>query len=218
MNPEWERVPDAIEPLTGYRMWHFARRGRRFELHSLTCACPRHCPWPDAGSDWVVATCAEAGRWPHRAPDERCTCGVYAMASLRRLLERMTPAWGQYDGSVIGRVDLAGKVIEHTDGFRAERARIAEILPLEGQTGVAMRLANHLGVQCSPVVCESDLLSPREREALAMVSSGSTSAEIANAQGISEYEAQRRLAGALDVLGAGARVRVALPWPPPLAV
>jgi hypothetical protein len=48
---------------------------------------------------------------------------------------------------VIGRVDLAGKVIEHDFGYRAERARIAELIPAAGAERAALRVANRLGLR-----------------------------------------------------------------------
>jgi hypothetical protein len=47
---------------------------------------------------------------------------------------------------ILGRVELAGKVIECSTGFRAERARIVELTPVVGTEGEAMRLANRLGL------------------------------------------------------------------------
>jgi hypothetical protein len=48
---------------------------------------------------------------------------------------------------VIGRVYLAGKVIEHDFGYRAERARIAELIPVAGADRAALRVANRLGLR-----------------------------------------------------------------------
>ncbi len=47
---------------------------------------------------------------------------------------------------ILGRVELVGKVIEYTSGYRAERARIAELIPIEGTERHAMLLANRLGL------------------------------------------------------------------------
>ncbi len=47
---------------------------------------------------------------------------------------------------ILGRVEFAGKVIECISGYRAERARIAELTPVVGTEREAMRLANHLGL------------------------------------------------------------------------
>ncbi|MCD6022339.1 MAG: hypothetical protein K0R20_2049 [Actinomycetia bacterium] len=45
---------------------------------------------------------------------------------------------------VFGRVELAGKVIEHETGYRAERAHIAELIPTTTDGGVTRSLARRL--------------------------------------------------------------------------
>lgn len=66
-------------------------------------------PWK---TSTMVATC----RVGHRRPEWQCNCGIYALKEP-----------GQVDGVVVGRVALEGVVIEHEDGYRAERARIVEL-------------------------------------------------------------------------------------------
>jgi hypothetical protein len=53
---------------------------------------------------------------------------------------------------VLGRVELAGKVIEHEWGYRAERARIAELIPFRGTEQSVMILAARLGLPISEPV------------------------------------------------------------------
>jgi hypothetical protein len=48
--------------------------------------------------------------------------------------------------AIVGRVELAGKVIEHDRGYRAELARVAEILPIEGQRARNEPVAHLFGV------------------------------------------------------------------------
>jgi hypothetical protein len=57
-----------------------------------------------------------------------------------------TVAEPRADDVILGRVELAGKVIEYTSGYRAERARITELTPVAGTEREAMRLANRLGL------------------------------------------------------------------------
>ena len=59
--------------------------------------------------------------------------------SCRSLAERL-------DQVVLGRILLSGKVIEHDFGYRAERARIAELIPFRGSERSVMVLAHRLGV------------------------------------------------------------------------
>lgn len=150
-----EPIPDGIEPIVGCRMWGYALTNGRGELHSLNCYTGGEtCSWEGAGSSWVVASCMVVGDGIHLPPDENCTCGFYAMSELPRLLaEAPVPPSvrgliraDEDDMLVLGRVELAGKVIEHEYGYRAERARIAELLPFEGTERDVMRVANRLGL------------------------------------------------------------------------
>jgi hypothetical protein len=53
---------------------------------------------------------------------------------------------------VLGRVLLAGKVIEHDEGYRAERARIAELIPVKGTERTVELLAAALGLPMGAAV------------------------------------------------------------------
>jgi hypothetical protein len=74
----------------------------------------------------------------HWAPAEGCRCGIYAFkspADAARMLTRF--AYGRYrvlpkePTFASGVVELAGQVIEHEFGYRAERARIVTIIPVQ---------------------------------------------------------------------------------------
>jgi hypothetical protein len=86
-----------------------------------------------------------AGR-THLAPDEECTCGLCAV-------KREAANWtfgltNKSDGRlgvVAGTIELAGKVIGHHDGYRAERARIRDLIALEGSEPMAHALAARVG-------------------------------------------------------------------------
>src|SRR5918999_2862318 len=160
-----QRAPDGTEPLVGYRMWHYTLRPGAIQLHALSCegqAWSCRCGWQYGGSTWATASCSLAKQ--HRAvPAENCTCGFYAIRTLDRLLEqapllffvliRDAPSDPDVDENmVLGRVDLAGKVVEHEDGFRAEKARVAELFPLGGSEPKIMRLASRLGVPMGPSI------------------------------------------------------------------
>jgi hypothetical protein len=66
-------------------------------------------PWP---TSTMEAHCAVG----HPAPDWDCNCGIYATKQ----------QFGSF-GHVFGQVAMEGIVIEHEDGYRAERARIVEL-------------------------------------------------------------------------------------------
>jgi hypothetical protein len=62
---------------------------------------------------------------------------------------------------VAGRVDLAGKVIEHDLGFRAERMRIAELLAFDRTEQTVARFARRLGVPVGePISCPDFVADP----------------------------------------------------------
>jgi hypothetical protein len=164
-----DRIPDAIEPLIGFRAWFFSVVGQVSVL-SISAGVPGlTSAWDGANRHWVTATCPtdtigrshvapaslkrqlEAIRSkigslpeglfvPHSVPGEYCSCGFYAMKTLLSVEEPSGP------NVILGRVELAGKVIECSTGFRAERARIVELTPVVGTEREAMRLANHLGL------------------------------------------------------------------------
>ncbi|NND04649.1 MAG: hypothetical protein HKN91_17885 [Acidimicrobiia bacterium] len=102
------------EPIVGYRVWNVFR-DRMQGFHSVwrEPAFSAQCTLPDA------ETAA-----PHIV--DGCECGVYAAKD---------PAWlkSHFAGAVagprvaLGRVALSGRVVEHTDGFRAQEARVIAI-------------------------------------------------------------------------------------------
>jgi hypothetical protein len=63
-------------------------------------------------------------------------------------------------GVVLGRVELAGKVIEHSLGYRAERARIAELISIEEDRRSAGELALRLGLPLAAIPPWIDGLPP----------------------------------------------------------
>lgn len=160
-----DRVPDAIEPLIGYRAWYVSGASLLPIGHRDPAATTS--PWDGANRHWVSATCsfgtpepvtdsmrkrlehiyAKLGLpfesfpdGPHAVPGEDCGCGFYAMKELSSMLGLSAP------GVVLGRVELAGKVIECTLGYRAERARIAALIPIGGNDRTVKRLEQSLGL------------------------------------------------------------------------
>jgi hypothetical protein len=127
--PEPDRVPDGIEPISAFRLWIAEADGR---LHSLN----DRSAW-DPG-EWTVAQCPIER---HPAPHEGCSCGLYAAKErsyVLHLARRFLPGAA---ATVVGRVELSGKVIEHDFGYRAERARVAEVFTVEGAADWAEAVA-----------------------------------------------------------------------------
>jgi hypothetical protein len=136
------RVPDLIEPFDGYRSWSYSVVGGRVRLFPLHVMGVRAGSsgddgsrvWEGAWRRWVTASCARGPYGQsHEAPDESCSCGFYAMKDPSDVivpwpLGKSFEAPGIRTGVVSGRVALAGKLIEHEHGYRAERARIHELI------------------------------------------------------------------------------------------
>jgi hypothetical protein len=143
------RVPDAIEPITAYRVWRTDSYGR---LRSFN----HHGAW--VPSRWTVARCARDGG---AAPLEGCTCGLYAAKELEDVLA-LAETLGETT-AVVGRVELAGKVIEHDHGYRAELARVRDILPIEGQRARIEHIARRFGVPIGEEIPASSIRAVRPR-------------------------------------------------------
>ena len=93
----------------------------------------------------------------HRAPSERCTCGVYAMRSLERLLRefRVSDAGSNL---VVGEIKLWGRVIVSAAGFRAEFGYPSQLYVRDP---AAQQL---LGVYGVPVVVAASLFGWKARQ------------------------------------------------------
>ena len=195
MEGSLDRVPDGVEPLVGYRAWTYALDGPSASLHPVgghvddDPDAPN--PWAGAEAGWVVATCKDTNldpdyldeiealagcqidrsrfHDPGDVPGEECTCGFYSAKTLLALLEmvgfsRDTP--GKTAACMLGRVELSGKIVEHDFGYRAERARIAELIPFEADLAIGTHLATTLGValgdpvRLRPYVPTSDPIPP----------------------------------------------------------
>ncbi len=199
MDDPLDPVPDAITPLTGYRMWRVVFEGDEPTFLPLNMPTPE---WNGAAAGWVSASClhglpASIGPtgspvvWPggrridrlafrseHHVPEEACSCGFYALKELDPdlliLARHGFPIGDAEDGSeqhvVIGRVELAGKVIEHERGYRAERARIVELIPVRGSHAPVRDLATRLGLGLAPAVRAPRSHDLRERWTLVRAS------------------------------------------------
>jgi hypothetical protein len=171
------RVPDGITPLVGYRAWQVAEEATGLVFYPLS---HRSREWVEATRVWATSRCPVGSeeRWiaskvrpgwidrvAHVAPDESCSCGFYAMKELHPHLVQLV-AFAQRaeltsrsQGTfVLGRVELAGKVIEHARGYRAERARIAELIPLKGTERTVESIARRVGVSVGGAVKPSRTL------------------------------------------------------------
>jgi hypothetical protein len=158
----WANAPDLIEPIVGYRAWRFTTSERAVQLLPVTLIADDlgdENPWEGAWSVWVRASCLARDEGTHLAPDEGCSCGFYATATPDAAAYFTAMIHGRpyaddtdvSNGVVIGRVELAGKVIEHETGYRAERARIAELIPTTTDGGVTLLVARRLELPLGPI-------------------------------------------------------------------
>jgi hypothetical protein len=142
-----EIAPDLIEPIVAYRCWRY-----RLSADATTLM-----PFSDRGGNdwegswrrWVVASCPSG---MHRAPDERCACGFYALKSVDAVAFMITDLWSKTsalepEGIVLGRVELAGKIVEHDQGYRAERARVAGLIPTTANGAITRSVAASLDLR-----------------------------------------------------------------------
>ena len=172
------RIPDGIEPISGYRCWSYQVSPVGVSLFPLRQFQAGPSAWAGAEARWVKARCMLMSRLlnhaqyirellgvasgadpaltvedpPHEVPMEDCSCGFYAMRDLDRGLADVSLHTDLAQIYVLGRVLLAGKVIEHSRGYRAERARIAELVPVKGTERTVEPLAAALGLPMSAAV------------------------------------------------------------------
>jgi hypothetical protein len=117
------KVPDAIAPVVGYRSWAMGLGGL-WSVHG-----PGRIPWPRSRP--LQATCLKpsgpsfTARAPrHAAPVPDCDCGIYgAFEPWEVTLGQPRFPWTL----VTGRVEVWGRVMVGSRGFRAEIARPLEL-------------------------------------------------------------------------------------------
>lgn len=78
----------------------------------------------------------------HPAPNETCSCGVYATRSYLSLLRQVNVN----DSYVVGRVALWGTLVEHEAGFRAQFAYPSEFYATQNNHERVSQLAARYGV------------------------------------------------------------------------
>src|SRR5439155_24367942 len=70
-------IPDAITPIIAYRTWAYDLTTRDASLRSVGVRST----WETHG--WTRAACI---RTRHPAPEEGCTCGIYALRSMAQAM------------------------------------------------------------------------------------------------------------------------------------
>jgi hypothetical protein len=158
------RIPDGIEPISAFRAWTYRMEPSRATLHALGSDWEPG-PWIGAERGWVTARCGAEIDHPGGVPDEFCRCGFYSMKTLPALLELLgavidATESGHQSGMILGRIQIAGKIIEHDFGYRAERARVAALIPREGTLANDTCLADLLGLPLTDTLPTIELPPP----------------------------------------------------------
>lgn len=156
-----EKIPDVPQTFLAFRTWRVDPHGKLMSINGpqLTGnAGGQNKPkpswihrqmaspvggWPTGGK-MLKAHCGRGGKEDDnpsnpgshgRIPAESCTCGIYATTSLlvvnKYLGNGTIPGTISTQGQVLGIVELGGRVIPATEGYRASHARIAAILKID---------------------------------------------------------------------------------------
>jgi hypothetical protein len=148
-------VPDAVEPVVGWRYWRVGSHGHLTSIgpgkqewmpgRAFAAHCRHERLDPD-DERWRLVD----GSWwrPHKSPDESCPCGIYAARDLRSLRSRVL--FGMRF-CVVGEVSLWGKVIPGSRGFRAEFAYPKRLFVIRGAIGNEQRTIGALKAYRVPV-------------------------------------------------------------------
>lgn len=139
-----ERELHSTEVL-GWRAWDVHKLGKLVRLGSVSS----HGHWPVA--DWIYAECGGIRSCESssdgRCPGENCSCGLYSARDLEQLTDELP--YANYDNrqvKVIGQVAMAGKVVVGTQGFRAEKARVAHLYVPHTHWKLGRTLSKQYGV------------------------------------------------------------------------
>lgn len=148
------RIVPADRPVVdgeviGWRAWDVVKLGKLVRLGSVTAKSH----WRT--SNWTQARCPQSGGGPTclkssdgRCRGENCHCGLYSARDFEHLTAHLP--YAQYrngEDKIIGQIALAGKVIEGSQGYRAERARIVRIYVPQTNWKLGRTIATQYGVE-----------------------------------------------------------------------
>jgi hypothetical protein len=125
------RIPDVVGEVTGWRAWQIDWCGRVPRLFSINAAGRvglDDAMWP--ADRWIEAKCP-SGHTAEEIPVESCSCGLYAAKTPEQLQGLAYGSYGSYGtwtgDKLAGEVGFAGKVIEGSQGWRAQKGRIVQL-------------------------------------------------------------------------------------------
>jgi len=134
IDEETKKGRDVVCTALGLRIWRYDRS--MGVLCSVNAGQPaRHTTWiakamasPDG--EWspgrlMLASCSRSVH-ENGVPDPHCSCGLYATTDVSVVNKYLAP-----EAPVLGIVELGGRTIPATQGYRAEAARVAAILLID---------------------------------------------------------------------------------------
>jgi hypothetical protein len=151
-------IPDDPQTRLAFRTWRLSDEGRLLSINapSLTGKAggngmPRKISWihrqladPEGQNGWpigdpLVSHCGQgrdASSPDHGPiPSKTCSCGIYATTSINVINQylgtEVINGTIAIRGPVLGVVELGGRIIPATQGFRAKAARVAAILLID---------------------------------------------------------------------------------------
>ena len=116
-------IPGILEPVVGWRVWEIqeAEDGNAY-LCSLFVPSGNIELRRWGQFNHAICYSNHSIRKKCERPEFNCQCGFYACVSLLELIKRLScnQIWGNF---AVGEAALAGKIVEHQKGYRAEYAR-----------------------------------------------------------------------------------------------
>ena len=133
INEETMKVPDYAETRLAFRTWrHDPRTGLLLSVNagrsvrSSWMARAMSAPEGEWRPGQLMMGVCTTGRHEGPVPDSNCTCGVYATSDLSVVNDYLSD-----EAPVLGVVELGGRTIPATQGYRSQAARVAAILLID---------------------------------------------------------------------------------------
>jgi hypothetical protein len=161
IGPDGIVVPDVPQTFLAFRTWRLSENNRLLSINAPALTgkaggsgnqgvrkigwIHRHLADPEGQDGWPIATplmaqCgvrgagAEAIPEHGRIPGKDCSCGIYATTSIKvinQYLGNEIYLGVAIRGPVLGIVEMGGKVVTATQGFRARYVRVAGIIAID---------------------------------------------------------------------------------------
>lgn len=152
-------IPDVPQTALAFRTWRLSDSNRLLSINAPNLTgkaggtgqtkkigwIHRHLADPEGQDGWPIAmpltahcgvkgAAAEADPAHGKIPGQNCSCGIYATTSLKVIngyLGNEQYMGVAIRGPVLGIVELGGRVVPASQGFRARYARVAGILQID---------------------------------------------------------------------------------------